>query len=119
MTDEANYDEDEGSGNATCDSLGHDDYITYEDEDEDGYNWECRRCGAEGWVDAPPREARDGDGGLMDYEWCVMHPGFPNDPHRGPMSEEKARAWVREAEEEGFRKTFYVARRPVAKWERA
>lgn len=22
-------------------------------EDEDGYQWECRRCGAEGWEDAP------------------------------------------------------------------
>jgi hypothetical protein len=39
----------DSSGNETCDSLGHDDEITY--EEDDGIMWVCRRCGAEGWED--------------------------------------------------------------------
>jgi hypothetical protein len=32
-----------------CYSLGHDDEVVY--EDDDGYDWRCLRCGAEGWED--------------------------------------------------------------------
>ena len=32
-----------------CDLLGHDTRTVY--EDEEGIQWECVRCGAEGWDD--------------------------------------------------------------------
>lgn len=53
-------------------------------------------------------------------EWCVMHPSFPDEAHRGPMTEAEAREWVREWEEddEGRVGTFYVASRKVGHWER-
>lgn len=54
-----------------------------------------------------------------DSEWCVMHPLYPDEPHRGPMSEAEAREWVREAEQDGIKKgAFYVARRTVGPWVR-
>lgn len=43
-------DDEESSGNPTCDSLGHDDEIT-DEEDDGSYTWRCNRCGAEGWED--------------------------------------------------------------------
>src|SRR5687768_13779612 len=54
------------------------------------------------------------------YEYCVMHPSYSDDPHRGPMNEADAREWVRECEEDlGMRPgAFYVARRSVGPWER-
>lgn len=33
-------------------SFDHDEGTTY--DGPDGYGWECRRCGAEGWEDAAP-----------------------------------------------------------------
>ena len=51
------------------------------------------------------------------YEWCVMHPSYPNEPHRGPMSESDARKWVQEVEEDGAKVgAYYVARRLVGPW---
>lgn len=32
-----------------CYYLGHDDETVH--QDEDGYQWRCNRCGAEGWED--------------------------------------------------------------------
>ena len=37
----------------SCDSFGHDDVITYEDAEV--RNWECQRCGAEGYEDLEPK----------------------------------------------------------------
>ncbi len=52
------------------------------------------------------------------YEWCVMHPVYPDEPHRGPMREELAREWIREAKEERFPPGgFYLACRSVGCWE--
>jgi hypothetical protein len=53
------------------------------------------------------------------YEWCVMLHSYPQEPHRGPMSEGDAREWVRSVVEDGIRDgAFYVARRPVGAWEK-
>lgn len=57
------------------------------------------------------------------YEWCVMHYRHPDVPHRGPMSEDEARAWVHEWTQMGENANarqgmLYVARRPVGPWER-
>lgn len=35
-----------------CERLGHDDTITFEDEEAE--QWECARCGAEWWEDKEP-----------------------------------------------------------------
>lgn len=32
-----------------CERLGHDDEVTY--QDDESMIWACRRCGAEGWED--------------------------------------------------------------------
>ena len=32
-----------------CERMGHDDEVTY--SGPDGLQWECLRCGAEGWED--------------------------------------------------------------------
>lgn len=51
-------------------------------------------------------------------QWCVMLSRLPDEPHRGPMSEEAAREWVREVEADGARAgAFYVARRWVGAWQ--
>jgi hypothetical protein len=57
----------------------------------------------------------------MTLEWCVMHPDYPDSPHRGPMSRDEAIEWVREAvQDDGMREgLFYVACRPVGEWEKA
>lgn len=47
-----------------------------------------------------------------------MHPSFPQEPHRGPMPEEDARDWIKDAESEGIRKgAFLLARRSISPWE--
>lgn len=53
-------------------------------------------------------------------EFCVMHPSFPDEPHRGPMSLEAALEWVRETEDEdGVRRgAFYIACRMSTPWTR-
>lgn len=53
------------------------------------------------------------------FEYCVMHPAFPDEPHRGPMPEQEARYWVAQAEKDGGLKVgmFYVARRTVGPWQ--
>jgi hypothetical protein len=52
-------------------------------------------------------------------EWCVMHPNYPHEPHRGPMSEADARSWVAEVEADGAKVgAFYVASREVGPWKR-
>lgn len=64
------------------------------------------------------RLAADAGAGRGDEQWCVMFARRPGDPHRGPMSEDEARAWVREiVEEDGARpEAFYVAHRFVGPW---
>lgn len=39
------------SGNSTCDAIGHDEEVFYDEDDPDSYVWRCNRCGAEGWSD--------------------------------------------------------------------
>lgn len=52
-----------------------------------------------------------------EYEWAVMHPLYPEEPHRGPWAEDEVRAWVKAAEADGFKTgAFYVARRTVGQW---
>jgi hypothetical protein len=54
-----------------------------------------------------------------DYEWGVMHARYPEEPHRGPMSEAEAREWVRLADYDGFKSgVFYVVRRTIGPWTR-
>lgn len=54
----------------------------------------------------------------QEYEYCVMQERRPG-VHRGPWSQSECRAWVQECEDMGMRPgAFYVARRPVAPWER-
>lgn len=73
------------------------------------------------YAPVPPAGTRED---AADDEWCVMHDRFPDEPHRGPMSEQDARRWIEEWQEmddnadarEGM---FYLARRPVGRWERA
>lgn len=51
------------------------------------------------------------------YEFCVIHSQYPQQTHRGPMTEQEAYDWVREAIEDGFRPDyFYVAHRKVGPW---
>ena len=48
--------------NSACARLGHDDKVTY--EDDESMVWVCRRCGAEGWEDldtVPARPVVEGD----------------------------------------------------------
>lgn len=62
-----------------------------------------------------------------EYEYCVMHSSFPDEPHRIPTEtwdgerisgREWCERWIAEAIEDGFSaETFYVARRPVGEWE--
>lgn len=40
----------ESDVNLCGESFDHDEEVTY--EDGAGYQWTCRRCGAEGWEDA-------------------------------------------------------------------
>lgn len=55
---------------------------------------------------------------LPDYEYAVMHPAYPDEPHRGPESLPWVRNWIQEAEDDGFLNMFYIARRVVGAWER-
>ncbi len=55
----------------------------------------------------------------MEYEYCVMHSDHPNEPHRGPWTKETCVNWLTEWITDGGRGgVFYLARRPVSKWER-
>lgn len=52
-------------------------------------------------------------------EWCIIHPSYPDEAHRGPMSEAEARTWLSEFESDGGREgLFYVASRRVSHWKR-
>ncbi len=52
------------------------------------------------------------------YEWGVVCARVPNEVHRDQMTEEQAREWVREFEDEGGKAgAFLVIRRPVGDWE--
>lgn len=55
----------------------------------------------------------------MNRQWCVIHHRVPDEVHRGPYdTEEEARSWVEEAEEDGFKPgTFLVKSRIVGNWE--
>lgn len=56
----------------------------------------------------------------MDYEYCVMHVSYSDEPHRGPWSAEECRAWIKAGEEIGVKPgTFYVVCREVGPWFRA
>jgi hypothetical protein len=45
----------------------------------------------------------------------VMHPLYPEEPHRGPWPEDQCRKWVGDDPED----IFYVAFREVGDWQRA
>lgn len=56
----------------------------------------------------------------MEFEYCVMHEASPNDPHRGPWSEQKCRDWIKEWKDDGGRRgAFYIARRVIGPWHKA
>lgn len=47
-------------------------------------------------------------------EWGIVHRLSPDDLHRGPMTEEQARDWVREwVEDGGVPEAFLIVRRAV------
>lgn len=56
----------------------------------------------------------------MTTEWCVMHPDFPEQPHRGPFSEVEALRWISDLVEADprFDGMYYVAAREVGPWQR-
>ncbi len=55
----------------------------------------------------------------MDFEYCIMHSDFPNEPHRGPWAKDTCVLWLQDwIEDGGAGGVFYLACRPVAKWER-
>jgi hypothetical protein len=55
----------------------------------------------------------------MDYEYCVMHHRYPDEPHRGPMSLVECLDWISGANRDGIKTgTFYVARREISRWSR-
>lgn len=57
---------------------------------------------------------------MKSYEYAVMHSMFPDEPHRGPCSQEEAEKWVKEAEANGYPEgAFYVGKREVGPWEKA
>lgn len=55
------------------------------------------------------------------YEYCVMRAGYPDEPHRGPWTQEECKEWIKECEEDlGMRPgAFYMAYRGVGPWSRA
>lgn len=54
-----------------------------------------------------------------EYEWGVALRRI-HGPHRTGMTEQDARDWVAEAEEDGAAPgAFYVIRRPIGEWEEA
>jgi hypothetical protein len=54
-----------------------------------------------------------------EYEWGVGHRRIPG-PHCAGMTEARARKWVADMENRGFRPgTFFVIRRPKGGWEEA
>lgn len=55
------------------------------------------------------------------YEYAVQRKGDRGrEVHRGPMTELQARAWVREAEDDGFNVGYFrIVRREVHLWENA
>lgn len=52
------------------------------------------------------------------YEYFVMRERDPDEPHRGPWTQEECVEWIREGEEDlGMRPgAFYVAFRAVGPW---
>ena len=55
---------------------------------------------------------------MTDFEWGVIFPSRDMELHRGPWTEEQARAWIREADEDGFiGGAFQLVRREVGPWE--
>lgn len=87
----------------------------------------CRVEDALNWAKEIIRRYSDSDnsrlgrmGQLMEYEYGIMsHFGGGSSIHRNRLTEEQARKWVREGEEEdGFPKgLFTVVRRPISEWE--
>ena len=52
------------------------------------------------------------------YEYGVWHVSDPSEPHRSCMTEEDARKWVAELEEDDYPAGgFVVVRREVGPWE--
>jgi hypothetical protein len=57
---------------------------------------------------------------MDDYEYAVFHRAIPNEPHRGPMTEQAAHEWIAEwIDDGGKHDTFYVMRRRINPWEDA
>ena len=53
----------------------------------------------------------------VSLEYCIMRENLPQEPHRGPMSEEDAEQWIREWIADGGRwGLFYIAAREVGPW---
>lgn len=55
---------------------------------------------------------------MEEYEYAVFHRAIPDEPHRGPMTEQAAHEWIEEWVEDGGKpETFYVMQRKVSPWE--
>jgi hypothetical protein len=55
------------------------------------------------------------------YQYAVMFRWIHQVPHRGPMTKREAQDWIRAARKDSPelpKEFFYVARRPVGRWER-
>lgn len=54
----------------------------------------------------------------MNYEYCVMHYRFPDEPHRGPWTRQKCQEWIDDCLADGMKQgVFYIARRAIGEWE--
>lgn len=50
-------------------------------------------------------------------EFCVIRSRFPDEPHRGPWTEQECLNWIKEAEDDGFAPgAFYIGYREVSPW---
>lgn len=54
----------------------------------------------------------------VEYQYCIMHWAYPDEPHRGPYDTlEEAQQWLNEALEDGFAThVFRIEKRYVGKW---